>query len=416
MKNLLLTRYLYATDEVILSLLNSLLSKTNLSECYWWAYELYYSEINVKPIIWQIYYDFYAQTNPYLEKYIQAKFDNMDKGDNNALAYIIRNMFSRNSTDTVFCLRLFSNRHKSPNIIYIGKTPSWLNNYDSKYHNLLRSLKSRNFINIIYYIKQFIKQNNLLEKINNLDISSNNTLFEDLYINICKFIDNEEEFIQVNFNEEKTLELWNKIKYENYLHRLLALLAFIWTPIKYIHINRIFITPTKDDIDFILKSNETIELNHFGNSQIYNTIPFKRIYKIHENISCFALNRDYYDFESLIEQYLLNWEYHCSHTPLWIRRFKRFGICFDDENQNNKPIFPNDDYQELFYDTYGYEMDEPHVWKCAQFSFPELLKVSRQDFNLCSWLEKVFENTDENIRLGIENIKVSIKKTPYFHL
>lgn len=428
MKNLLLTRYLYATDEVILSLLNSLLNKKDLSECYWWSYELYYSEINIKPIIWQIYYDFYAQLNPYLEKYIQTKFDKMDKGDDTSLAFIIRNLFARQSTDTVFCLRLFSERNKLPSIIYKGKTPQWLEAYDKKYHNLLRSLKSRNWINTIYFLKQFINQNinqsnnnynkpnndNISEQLNNLDISSDYSLFENLYLTICKFIDKEEEFINLDFNEEKTLELWNKIKYNNYLHRLLALLAFVWSPVENIHTNRLFITPTKDELSFILKTNEPIELNKFGNSQIYNTIPFKRIYKINEEISCFALKRDYYDYEDLIDQYLLHWEYHCSKTPLWIRRFKRFGVCFDDES--NKPIFPNDDYQELFYDTYGYEMDEPHVRASSQLSFPMLLTSSKDSFNLCSWLEKVFENTNEEIRLGIDKIKVSIKKRPYYYL
>ena len=35
--------------------------------------------INIKPIIWQIYYDFYAQLNPYLEKYIQTSYEELAK-------------------------------------------------------------------------------------------------------------------------------------------------------------------------------------------------------------------------------------------------------------------------------------------------------------------------------------------------
>lgn len=419
MKNLLLTRYLYATDEVILSLLFALLNKENLNECYWWAYELYYSEINIKQIIWQIYYDFYAQLNPFLEKYIQTKFDKLDSGDETALAFIIRNLFHRQTTDSVFCIRLYANKNKLPNSIYKGKIPSWLESYDKIYHNLLRSIKLRNWVNIVFYLKKILNEtipnnNTLCSLFEKINIQKEYSNFENLYLIICDFICKQEEYIQVIENKEKILELFHNIKYNNYLHRLLALLAFITTSPEKININRLFISPTQEELTFIKSTNEPIELNKYNNPQIYNTIPYKRKYEINKNISCFALNRDYYNNEDLIEQYMLYWEYHCSNTPLWIRRFKRFGVCFDDTTF--QPIFPNDDYQEMFYDNYGYEMDEPHVWNSAQLSFPELTPISKEDFNLSKYLEKVFENIDDDLRIGLDKIKISIKREYYYVL
>ena len=414
MKTLLFTRYLYAADEVVLSLLFALLNKKDLFKCYWWAYELYYSEFDIKPIIWQMYYDFYAQLNPFLEKYIQSKLIKMDSGDETALACIIKNLFNKTTTDSVFCIRLSFDKVTFPNSIYRGKLPKWLEDYDKKYHNLLRSLKSRNWINTIYYIKKLLKNNDLTSKFENNNIQTNYTEFENIYLTICNYIDKQEEYIALKFNEQKIIDLFNRIKYDNYIHRLIALLAFIWSPVEKLNINRIFVIPTQEEIDFIKNTNAPLDLNKFNNPQVYNTISIKRLYKISKKISCFALNQDEfnYDYNSLINQYLYNWEYHCSQTPIWVKRFKQFGVCFDDETY--QPIFPNDDYQELFYDSYGYEMDESHVWNKAQYSFPQLKSISKKEFNLSKWLEKVFENNDEDIRLGLDNIKISIKRQPYY--
>ena len=69
-----LTRLLYSHDEVKYSLINSLLEQRNISECYFWCSELYYSDTNdIFKFIWKVYFDFYAIYNPGLEKYIQKK-------------------------------------------------------------------------------------------------------------------------------------------------------------------------------------------------------------------------------------------------------------------------------------------------------------------------------------------------------
>ena len=47
MTHYILTRFLYSQDEVILSLVTSLLKRDDLQESYYWAYELYYSGVDM---------------------------------------------------------------------------------------------------------------------------------------------------------------------------------------------------------------------------------------------------------------------------------------------------------------------------------------------------------------------------------
>ena len=79
-----LTRFLYFKDEVILSLLNTILRRkeNNLNECLFWVSELYYSGYytEIWDILWTIYYDFYAVRNPKLEKFF---INNYKKWKNN---------------------------------------------------------------------------------------------------------------------------------------------------------------------------------------------------------------------------------------------------------------------------------------------------------------------------------------------
>ena len=67
-----LTRFLYIKDEVELSLVTALLKKKNLQECYYWAFELYYSGFDTElfQLLWKIYFDFYYEYNPIFIKII----------------------------------------------------------------------------------------------------------------------------------------------------------------------------------------------------------------------------------------------------------------------------------------------------------------------------------------------------------
>ena len=72
--DLVFTRYLYVKDEVRISLLVSILNKSD--DAIFWAYELYYSGFKTEllNLIWKIYYDFFATLNPTFEQYLLKKY------------------------------------------------------------------------------------------------------------------------------------------------------------------------------------------------------------------------------------------------------------------------------------------------------------------------------------------------------
>ena len=72
--DIVFTRYLYVKDEVYVSLLVSILNKSD--DSIFWALELYYSGFikELLNLLWKIYYDFFATLNPTFEKYLLKKY------------------------------------------------------------------------------------------------------------------------------------------------------------------------------------------------------------------------------------------------------------------------------------------------------------------------------------------------------
>ena len=62
------TRFLYCYDEVCINLLISILEKKDFNKSTFWAAEMFCSgfEKETWALIWKIYYEFYALTNPKL--------------------------------------------------------------------------------------------------------------------------------------------------------------------------------------------------------------------------------------------------------------------------------------------------------------------------------------------------------------
>ena len=156
-QSLVFTRFLYAKDEVELSLLTALLKNEDLQVIYYWTYELYYSGFDVFELLWKIYLDFYYEQHSYFEVYFKKKHK-LWKSDGNMkhIAYIVRNMYNLSITNNVFMIRqnVMNNDECLPTVIYrFKKKPVWLNDYDKQYHNLLLSLERRHFENVCYYLK-----------------------------------------------------------------------------------------------------------------------------------------------------------------------------------------------------------------------------------------------------------------------
>ena len=162
-----LTRYLYARDEVDASLLTSLLAKEDVCECYFWAYELLYSGFALTDILWRIYYDFYFECNPQLEPYIQRKFVKWEETkDSIIFAFVIRNRFRGRSSSKVFVLRQFMMASETTSAVcnnvgrpYRGRKPKWCENHDKTYHHWLMAISKHDYANIAHHTYAMAKSN-----------------------------------------------------------------------------------------------------------------------------------------------------------------------------------------------------------------------------------------------------------------
>ena len=138
-----LTRYLYPVDEVVISLIHSLIKKSSLRICYYWAFELYYSKIHIFPILWCIYYDFYAELNSTLENHIQSQYKKWSKSngtDIKPIATIIRNFHRSIPTPNCFVMRQFilsdeaTSIQNIPAIRHCSEINTLLTQFSSSYH------------------------------------------------------------------------------------------------------------------------------------------------------------------------------------------------------------------------------------------------------------------------------------------
>jgi len=369
-----LTRFLYIKDEVELSLVTSLLKKQNLQECYYWTFELYYSGFDneVVQLLWKIYFDFYYELNPCMEDYMLKKHSlwNVDKNMIH-IASIVRNLFRLKSSPNAFILRQYTNDNSSnnnnnnniaPTIIYKTKTKiKWLSSYESKFHNLLLSMKHGHTANICYYIKLLIDSGEVSD-------------IRDVIMNFIK-----PTIIQFDLDGVAFERKWNSRLYKNDLHYLLAFIAHLQTPVSILNKCNVFVTPKEEDIDFINKvENEpipTIKKGEIVLDQIYNTLSFKRYFKISETIGAFkklsrwTISNSSADF---LKQNWFHWEYYAANgCPLWFSRVEKFGGSFDHDKK--EIVFPSDVNKERFYDLYAYEFDEQprYIWTMSHSNLVE---------------------------------------------
>jgi hypothetical protein len=102
------TRYLYIKDEVKITLLISLLNKSD--NALFWAYELFWSgfQIELFGLLLKIYYDFFATLNPTFEIYLNKKktiyLSEIDKREK-IIASIVNNLLIRAFNTDVFMMR-----------------------------------------------------------------------------------------------------------------------------------------------------------------------------------------------------------------------------------------------------------------------------------------------------------------------
>lgn len=339
MVGLQFTRYLYAKDEVKLSLLTSILTK-NTEEAIFWAYELFYSGLGseLSDLLWSIYYDFYAGLNPsfvkYLTKKIKCKFKK-GTGEERDVAMVINNFIIRPYTLDVFFMRIFTKQYKLDK--YIG----YKSDFSSTVQELHIFLENRDYISLSSFILYYVKSEDLLKTL-------------ELFILFFKGK-------ILHFDDTKHMREYNKILLNSPYKRvvLLANLLNLYyllgnKPLgknSYIHV---------DPEDVIMYETIYVDLKEKGNGSrrpilaAYKILPMAVLYPIdeHHYLSLFKLQRDSHDIKTAY----YNWLYYASFSPVWKDRIKKYTGVIDMETQS--VLFPNEDIGETFYENFNYEPDE----------------------------------------------------------
>jgi len=360
MSNYILTRFLYSKDEVILSFITSLLKKDSISESYFWAYELYYSGIDIFSLFWKIYFDFYSKHNPKLEGYIKEKMDSWKRDkDMKHIAYIVRNMFRLEPTSTVFILRQFLASGGLPNRIYRGRRPIWIHEYDKIYHYMLLSLNKGHLCNATHHMKIIIR----------------NTSSDKLFRILMKFYSGRNDGIDIN----KIEEYWKTRNHYDDFHYLISLIVHMTASNKDINIRGLFIVPEEADMEVVRQ----IENEPISEERAYKTFRKKRLYYISPTIGSFMLDR--FGSEDFKKESWWHWEYYAMGCPLWKERLDRFSGSLDHENK--KITFPDEDNEDAFYDKYAYDFDE----QPKEIQDMSLIEIEQTDWS--TWYYSIFKAT-----------------------
>lgn len=325
------TQYLYIKDEVRISLLVSILNKSD--DALFWAFELYHSGFRDElfHLIWKIYYDFFACINSSYEPYLRKKHKEFttqeDTMRQRIICSVIKDLLFRPFNTDIFMLRNITNQIE-PMIITNSQEleviiTCWINTND--YRTIAGWVFKQNEIPVkdVYTICLSIF------KKRNEQISTKMTkMLKDFMIAVQYYTPQLILLVKIM----QLFSLDNKLKKGK----------------------KIYIISELEDIIMYEPISEK-------KSKSYKILPIA--YKCGINdlkmLSLFKLTRDKYNIQDL---YWNNWEYYASFSPLWFDRIKQFGGCRDYENK--KIIFneePTDDLMQEFYELYGLEPDEQPI-------------------------------------------------------
>ena len=336
--DLVFTRYLYVKDEVRISLLVSILNKSD--DAIFWAYELYYSGFKTEllNLIWKIYYDFFATLNPTFEQYLLKKHKELlveNKEDHNenkdkSISSLIQDLLFRPFNTDVFFLRNAVENFEMDIIYHHGAKDT-----------------TETVINMTHWIK-----NNDYRSISQWIFNVNNSInIVDIY-NICLDIFFENE---LKLTKGKLAKEFVSILKTNTNHKIILLAKIMCLFSKKAELKKgksIYINVEPEDIILYETICGSKEIKH------YKILEKATICGIDElkHLSLFKLKRSNYNLQ---EKYWYNWEYHASFSPLWSQRITKYGGCIDYTKQ--KVFFkeePDDELMQQFYGLYGLEPGE----------------------------------------------------------
>lgn len=460
MYSLKLTRYLYNFEEVKLKYYISVFSKKDLNECYFWIYEIYFSDLKeyTIDIILELYYEYYAVLNQNVERKIK-EIINLEEDIELIPAKLSKLLFNLNFNYDVFSViqliknikndnKLINTLNKLVNFNKKIRITEYLKHFDTKYHHLFSNIYKMNYLYICISLSLFIF--NFEKYDNNPIVLREVDELIDLYNNLIKFKKNIVKnnliyyFSSINLNCDVNKET-NKIqnennKYNEIIYKIIILVFQIY----YSLLNKSSdIKENLKDIKSELYSLNIKEIKYifslnnedtnFRKERIYNILKKRRLYFIHQNnysiLGSFNLLRfcnEFKEQDDYISHTLSNWEYYCYETPIWRERFKKYNAIKNIEIK--RIIFENDiddKNYEIFYEKYGYELDEQsslvydlyYIDKCGYdswFNFLSELSIDERKNNKYGVSKDISNKDLDNIKSNSKsNVKISINENSY---
>ena len=352
-----LTRYLYGKDEVELSLVTCLLKKSD--KAVFWANELFCSGFKEELclLLWKVYYDFYATTNPGFEKYLTTKLK-AGLDTEHAVCVIVKNFIIRRYNTDVFIVRSVVKQFEIEQDEKMG------------FKDLL---VSQDFTAIGSFVLEYIQDGKLAE---NYKIALEYFVSEGLVIDVNKCAT---EFAK---NPLRRTMFLSKV-----IHYFSALKKIKMGRNLYVQVEETATTTT---------------------TQILSKIPPRkilaavRLYNIDDDnyLSLFKLKRDTTD---MTEAYRDNWLFHASFSPLWKARIESHNGCVNIDGK--KVTFEDVDDEERFFEEFNLEPDEQTLE--VQQKSNQTIKSERD------WLSFYKEHKHEGIVDVDEDIIKDIVKLTY---
>ena len=328
-----LTRLLYPLDELRITFTNALLTSSSLEECIYWIAEIHASGWSPFPLIWEIYYDFYAWKNPSMFDFISRKQRIYDTTSScSPVIAVVKNLRVSEWTFDVFVLRQMVMHNSSPKHIYRGK-PTIQIRHDIHYESLQRSLQ------------RFIMAWNIGR-------------WEDITSYLGRMAYEKDTCLTLANIADVLFKLHPSVKpniLEGNLGSLLCYMLTIRFPPETISKPRIL----SSSIDEEKWYNDTAELTGLTHIERYDLLSSITRYSINSDaVSCFYIARN------VVQDYVYQWrnfgEYYCKDCPYWNGIMSLCGASLSiwESIEPDDLQFINDEDEERFYDENWLHPDE----------------------------------------------------------
>ena len=395
-----LTRSFYPKDEVEISLLLSIIKKEPCETCLFWACELLYSGFDIAPLLWSLYYDFYAQLNPGLFGRIATALRKLRDGDVEPVLMIIKTLRVKKATDNVFSLRISQTPTKFT--IYRGRTPTWLAGYPAEQRPLLRAICNYDWNQIMLYINRRIGEPKELLK------SVIKVMTEKQIVNAKDCSLETDDIVEAE---------WNNHGYEDEFHIVLSLIVSLITPDEQIDFNKKLIKLNESEKKYVAHLTSWDKDGNGSESHVW-----KRLHQIDKDVSAFdtvwsrmmaAAGATTEAGRVFSKELTDNWPFHCSETPYWNAVLAKYGVtakCADMEGHGCELTFDErdggceEDLEEKFEKHYGYlcELDEPYMAATWDWLRGDLSSTD----DVIDVMDEIFGV--EDLRMELDGLEVSV--------